>query len=72
MNFAQITQLYVENALAALRTAGALLIGNAALMYFEVVGKDPATYGRVLLLGLSLMLCASIPLAATIKLFRKE
>ena len=55
---------FLENAFAAMRTAGALLLGNSALIYFGIVGAHADAFQRPLLLGLASFLVFSIPLAA--------
>ena len=64
--------LYIENALAAARTTGALLLGNSALVYYEVIGRDPSRYTSVLFIGVSLCLLASTPVVAIRNCFKKE
>ena len=51
-----------ENIFAALRTGGALLMGNSALIYFGVVGK-PDAFAKVLSLGVALFVVFSVPVA---------
>jgi hypothetical protein len=69
-----ITLVYADNALGAIRTAGALLIGNSALLFYEVIGKSPTApnhYSAVLLLGVSLTLIGSAPVSAIANLIKK-
>lgn len=54
---------FVENAFAAVRTAGALLVGNSALMFFEVIGTHREAWWRVLIAGVFLFIVCSYPAA---------
>lgn len=55
---------YINNALQAMRTAGALLIGNSALVYFEIIGKNGANFGSIVVIGVLLVLLSSWPFGA--------
>jgi hypothetical protein len=63
---------YQENVLAGMRTAGALLIGNSALLYFQVIADKDHNFASVLLLGVILLLLASVPLGAIFNLYKKD
>ena len=54
---------FAENILAAIRTAGALLMGNSALIYFNIVGTNADAFLRVLLTGITLFVVCSFPVA---------
>lgn len=68
---AAVLMSFAENCLAALRTAGALLIGNSALVYFKVIGPA-VSYVSVLLMGVLLVVVASIPIGHSIKLISRS
>ena len=52
---------YINNSFQAMRTAGALLLGNSALVYYEVIGKNGANFWSLIILGVSLILISSWP-----------
>lgn len=52
---------YINNALQAMRTAGALLIGNSVLVILEVIGKNGANFWSIVNLGVLLVLISSWP-----------
>jgi hypothetical protein len=68
--FAGVLTTYADNALAALRTGGGLLIGNSVLIYYKVI-KTTASFDAVLNLGVILIAVGSLPVAAIIKFFDK-
>jgi hypothetical protein len=51
---------FVDSVLGALRTAGALLIGNSILVYFGVIGAKHAAF-PILAIGILVVLVSSIP-----------
>ena len=68
--FAGVLTAYADNALAAIRTGGGLLIGNSVLIYYKVI-KTTASFDTVLNLGVILILVGSLPVAALLKFFDK-
>jgi hypothetical protein len=68
--FGQLLLTYADYVQAALRTAGALLIGNSALVYFKVIGSG-IDYTKLWSLGIITILVCSVPLGAVINLFKK-
>lgn len=59
---------YNDNVFMALRTAGGLLIGNSALLFFDILnGSTPEKFDQIFWTGVSLVLFASIPFTPLIK-----
>lgn len=54
---------YGENLTAALRTAGAALVGNAALIFFGFVGAHPELVWKALVMGVVFIVIGCIPVA---------
>jgi hypothetical protein len=52
---------FIDNLLSAMRTAGALLAGNSALVYFEVIGGQSANFVAIAFFGVTCALFGSIP-----------
>jgi hypothetical protein len=67
---APIVLAYADNAMGAIRTAGALLLGNSALVYFKVIGSG-SDFVHVLILGSILLILGSLPVAAIINTLKK-
>ena len=61
---------FVNNLLQGLRTAGALLIGNSALVYFEVIGSKGTNFDKIVIIGVLLVLISSWPFGA--KLYKEK
>jgi hypothetical protein len=62
----------IDNTLATLRTAGALLVGNSALIYFQVIGHDPASTWKILGFGVTLTIIGAIPLGVILQASLKK
>ena len=57
---------FLDALLMALRTTGALLLGNAALVYHGVIGQ-PQQFLRVGLIGAIILIIVSVPWVALLK-----
>lgn len=66
----QHIRAFLENLLAGLRTAGALLIGNAFLVYHGIVGAQAAVAQVILINGVLVLAISSFPWTTAIKFFR--
>jgi hypothetical protein len=52
---------FFENFLAALRTSGALLVGNAVLVYYGVIGSQRDYAFLIFVIGTCLIILSAIP-----------
>jgi hypothetical protein len=63
-------KIFLENFLAALRTCGALLLGNAVLLHFGVLGSNAYLSKFILSIGLALLAVSSVPWTSMFKFLR--